>query len=243
MIITVILERELVTELDNLKNGKRNGPSSRTRCKSLTAKLDSHIKNIENERDYFKQEVDSLQKLLRATNIDFKEFVKSQALNRSTSRSRRNSFKSCKEATKSPAKTPSNRLTSPSKRLETTCSGPACCFNQVIPKMCSTSTSPVRNLGNHYEEVCQLKRERDELQCLLDKLEIHMTEVFDDLNHDLSQTLKSVRMLMFPFRFKQMYKYYQQNETGSVSCTKKVKLNYRQQDEMLLNHTTQTQDL
>ena len=68
------LERELVQELDNLKAAGRRSTSNTSRVngsnnnnpKSLTAKLDSHIKNIENERDFFKQEVDTLQKLLKA---------------------------------------------------------------------------------------------------------------------------------------------------------------------------------
>jgi hypothetical protein len=62
------LERELVQELDAHKSGRRTASASNrlNTNKSLTAKLDSHIKNIENERDFFKQEVDTLQKLLKA---------------------------------------------------------------------------------------------------------------------------------------------------------------------------------
>ena len=68
-------EKELVTELDSLKSGKR-GSSVQNRAgnnnaKTLTAKLDSHIKNIENERDFYKQEVDTLQKLLKAAQHEF----------------------------------------------------------------------------------------------------------------------------------------------------------------------------
>ena len=70
---------------------------SRLNNKSLTAKLDSHIKNIENERDFYKQEVDTLQKLLKTANSEIQIFSTGK-LNRS------NSFnhKSRKE-TKSPS--------------------------------------------------------------------------------------------------------------------------------------------
>lgn len=61
-------ERELVTELDAIKSGRKGAVGAGGRTKSLTAKLDSHIKNIENERDFFKQEVDTLQKALRNAN-------------------------------------------------------------------------------------------------------------------------------------------------------------------------------
>ena len=54
-------ERELVTELDAIKSGRKSTVGNGNRTKSLTAKLDSHIKNIENERDFFKQEVCSIE--------------------------------------------------------------------------------------------------------------------------------------------------------------------------------------
>ncbi len=66
-------EKELVTELDTLKSGKR-GSSIQNRAnsgKSLTSKLDAHIKNIEHERDFHKQEVETLQKLLKASQHEF----------------------------------------------------------------------------------------------------------------------------------------------------------------------------
>jgi chromosome segregation ATPase len=66
-------EKELVTELDTLKSSKR-GLSTQNRAnngKSLTAKLDAHIKNIEHERDFHRQEVETLQKLLKAAQHDF----------------------------------------------------------------------------------------------------------------------------------------------------------------------------
>ena len=64
-------EKELVTELDSLKSGKRQAQTRVNGGKSLTAKLDAHIKNIENERDFHKQEVDTLQKLLKAAQHEF----------------------------------------------------------------------------------------------------------------------------------------------------------------------------
>jgi len=75
----------LVQELDSSKNCRRISNTSRTNNtnKSLTAKLDSLIKNIENERDFFKQEVDTLQKLLKS--------AQHECLTRSVSTSRTSS--------------------------------------------------------------------------------------------------------------------------------------------------------
>ena len=75
----------MVQELDSSKNNRRISNTSRTNNtnKSLTAKLDSLIKNIENERDFFKQEVDTLQKLLKS--------AQHECLTRSVSTSRTSS--------------------------------------------------------------------------------------------------------------------------------------------------------
>ena len=100
-----VIERELVTELDALKSGKRAATSRISANKSLTAKLDHHIKNIENERDSFKQEVDTLQKLLKNTQGECKTLK-----GRSTSRGLTANHKSRKENGKSPS-----RKISPSK--------------------------------------------------------------------------------------------------------------------------------
>lgn len=126
-------ERDLVKELDSLKLTTRRSNSNLQKSnstKTLNPKLDSHIKNIESERDFYKQEVSTLQKLLKQND--------SQA-NRS-------------------------RSNSPSKR-----------GLQINGTNCTVcSLSPTRQQSS---EVKQLKRERDELQQLLDKFERHMSEI------------------------------------------------------------------
>ena len=174
------LERELVQELDNLKAAGRRSTSNTSRVngsnnnnpKSLTAKLDSHIKNIENERDFFKQEVDTLQKLLKAAQYDCKQICNTSRLNESRSSSNvrlsSSTHRSRKEAIKSPSRNKSSSPTSGVNNNNQRCY--ICAGNLHKP---STSTSPLRNT----DEVRQLRRERDELQGLLDKFERHMTEV------------------------------------------------------------------
>lgn len=126
-------ERDLVKELDSLKLTTRRSTSNLQKSnsnKNLNPKLDSHIKNIESERDFYKQEVNTLQKLLKQNDSQ---------VNRS-------------------------RSNSPSKRSL-----------QINGTKCTVcSVSPTRQQSS---EVKQLKRERDELQQLLDKFERHMSEI------------------------------------------------------------------
>ena len=163
-------------ELDNLKATGRRSTSNTSRVngtsnpKSLTAKLDSHIKNIENERDFFKQEVDTLQKLLKAAQYDCKQMSHTSRLNESRSSSNvrlsTSNHRSRKESLKSPSR---NKSSSPTSGVN----NQRCyiCAGNLLKS--STSTSPLRNT----DEVRQLRRERDELQGLLDKFERHMSEV------------------------------------------------------------------
>ncbi|RNA09164.1 hypothetical protein BpHYR1_001033 [Brachionus plicatilis] len=127
-------ERDMVKELDSLKLTTRRSSSNLQKSnstKSLNSKLDSHIKNIEGERDFYKQEVATLQKLLKQNEAP-------------PSRSRSNS--------------PSKRASQPNATKCSVC-----------------SLSPIRQQPS--AEVKQLKRERDELQQLLDKFERHMSEI------------------------------------------------------------------
>ncbi|CAF0708300.1 unnamed protein product [Brachionus calyciflorus] len=136
-------ERDLVQELDSLKLTTRRSTSNLQRSnssKNLNTKLDSHIKNVESERDFYKQEVSTLQKLLKTSQQDT-------------------------NATRSRSKSPSKR-TNGLQVTSTKCS--------VCSQKLNTSNSPTRQSSN---EVKQLKRERDELQNLLDKFEQHMSEI------------------------------------------------------------------
>ena len=58
--LAVFTERELVLELERLRT--KNGKNKRDRSPS---KLDSYVKTLEEERDYFKGEVEVLNKIMK----------------------------------------------------------------------------------------------------------------------------------------------------------------------------------
>ncbi len=165
---------------------------------SLTTKLDSHIKNIENERDYFKQEVETLQKLLKAAQRDYelRSFntcgtanststtthitdynspcaTTSVIVNTNGSKSRASSnHKSRIEKDKTNVK---GKSKSPSSSRCTVCANRSSKSPANSNNLRSSSSNLAQNINN--EEIKQLKRERDELKSLLDKFERHMSEV------------------------------------------------------------------
>jgi chromosome segregation ATPase len=196
-----------VLELDAYKSGRRStsniargnsANSSAANKTSLTTKLDAHIKNIENERDFFKQEVDTLQKLLKAiqaqvailptvtpstsTTTTIIECNSSNSNNNNNNKNRR-----------SPASHSSRRETDNRKspaNSQTRCSVCASRINNRSKSPRSTGGPAVRSsvsVSNIHEaakaaaglehELKQVRRERDELKCLLDKFERHMADV------------------------------------------------------------------
>ena len=178
-------EKELVQELDYLKNCSRAKSTSSSNLqrsnstKSLTAKLDSHIKNIEHERDYFKQEVETLQRLLKSSQSSGQSITVASC-SPTTRRVSFNHRSRCDdddaENTGSPkrAKSGSPGLLIKSNR----CSVCATKCAATSPTRSSTvlikSTSPLRQCN---EEARQLRKEKEELQCLLEKFERHMAEI------------------------------------------------------------------
>ena len=59
-IYCIFIEKELVLEIERLK--RRNGPLKKAK---IPSKLDAFIRSIEEERDYYRGLVDSLEKLVR----------------------------------------------------------------------------------------------------------------------------------------------------------------------------------
>jgi hypothetical protein len=222
------IEKELVQELDAYKSGRRStsnisrpsgSSSSSAAAKSLTAKLDAHIKNIENERDYFRQEVDTLQTILKATqcetqqklfatttmsvvdcdgNNDGKQQQQQQQQRRSGNSTNHSSRH---EEIGSAGSISNNRSRSPASKSQTRCS---VCASRLgssgggknSPSRVTTTTQVTTKQQHHHhhhhqtsasvnnineavrcEEIKQLRRERDELKCLLDKFERHMAEI------------------------------------------------------------------
>ena len=189
------IEKELVHDLDSVKN-KRSASSSVNRAnstKSLTSKLDSHIKNIENERDYFKQEVETMQKLLKAAQHDHQLRSLSTGLTNSSVISQRGSrnSKSRRGSSGAPSRSASPSRILPAKNTSPVrCSVCAAKLSGKGQNLAGSSTSPLRSLISSSDDAKQLRRERDDLQALLDKFERHMSEV------SLSDLIKSLAVLL-----------------------------------------------
>ena len=144
------------------KSNNKNGTN-------LTLKLDSYIKNIESERDFYKKEVDTLNELLKSFNRSSKNLTVHKSRKENESKLRR-SF------SHSPILNP-NRCT--------------VCHSSIGRNKNSKSPSPNRqqkallqspsSIKLDDNELVKVLKERDELKCLLDKFERHMAEVLKKL--------------------------------------------------------------
>jgi centrosomal protein CEP135 len=180
-------ERELVQELDLFKSGKRMSSSANAANRnSLTLKLDAHIKNIETERDYYKQECDVLQKLLKAAQQHDIQLVSHHGVSGRSGasqspgprRSLSNSHHSRKESRSGLGGIGVNRTKSTSPTKCSVCAGRnrSASTRAKSPSLASVA-SQHQQIQQHNDEVKQLRRERDELKALLDKFERHMSDI------------------------------------------------------------------
>ena len=173
LIFIIKLEKELVQELDSLKGNKRANSGGRSKTvkngSNLTVKLDSYIKNIESERDFFKREVDTLNELLKSVNPT-----------RSSSSSHTSPHKSRKEIESKVKRSLSH---SPGANRCSVCHSSIGKNKSPSPSSSrhqqkSILKSPSRNsFVDDPVELSKVLKERDELKCLLDKFERHMSEV------------------------------------------------------------------
>ncbi|XP_064608998.1 centrosomal protein of 135 kDa-like [Liolophura sinensis] len=169
-------EKDLVLEIERLKH--KNGPTTtKKRSKSLS-KLDSFIRALEEERNFYREQSEALQVTLRRVNSQPK--IKSptpKPPSRSNSRS------------SSPVREPS-----PTKLDKKTVAKYEAMIRVLeeerdnykreldAAKAIRRPASPVRltptkSLYAESSEIAMLTRERDELQGLLDKFERHMAEI------------------------------------------------------------------
>ncbi|PAA88260.1 hypothetical protein BOX15_Mlig021784g1 [Macrostomum lignano] len=182
-------ERELVLEIERLRR-KGSGANGTTGGKkasaATTSKIEQYLKGIEEDRDYWKHEAEELNKMLRTPAV----------LNGSRS-------SSPTRLSRTPSKT---RLSSPSKPAKTAGGGksgtrkPPQSTEPTLSKGLAdaelsryastrsrarsppTRDRPSANNGgvgsaSDDSELLRVKRERDELQALLDKFERHMAEI------------------------------------------------------------------
>jgi centrosomal protein CEP135 len=125
------------------------------------SKVDSYIKNIESERDFYRQEVETLNKLLKAQKTSLSPL--NGCSPSSATSSQRKSTRSLKKSTsQSPSKKTSQTKTSKSPS----------------PSRRSLKSQSVANLASTNDlELSKVIRERDELKVILDKFERHMSEI------------------------------------------------------------------
>ncbi len=151
----------MVLELDNLKVNKRSNSGGRSKNNkigsNLTVKLDSYIKNIESERDFYKKEVDTLNEI----------FKSSKTL--SSHKSRRDVELKFKRSSSNSPHTDNNRCT--------VCHSSERNSKSPSPSRQKGILKPTSQVIFDENELIKISKERDELKCLLDKFERHMAEV------------------------------------------------------------------
>nr|ANN83882.1 Cep135 [Patiria miniata] len=165
-------ERELVLELERI----RTKAGGKAKTKSPT-KMDTYLKSLEEERDYYKGEVDVLNKVLKG-----QQLTQSASRGRSPTRAGRGT---------SPSRTPSKMDKKSASHYEAIIrvlederdfykreyDTLRVIHSSGSPKK-STSSPPRKDRSVADEaEIIKLRRERDELQSLLDKFERHLAEI------------------------------------------------------------------
>ncbi|XP_022099000.1 centrosomal protein of 135 kDa-like isoform X1 [Acanthaster planci] len=165
-------ERELVLELERI----RNKAGGKAKTKSPT-KMDTYLKSLEEERNYYKGEVDVLNKVLKGQHLSL-----SVSRDRSPTRSGRGT---------SPSRTPSKMDKKSASHYEAIIrvlederdfykreyDTLRVIRSSSSPKKSSMSPAARDRSVAEDTEIIKLRRERDELQSLLDKFERHLAEI------------------------------------------------------------------
>ncbi|CAG2232414.1 CEP135 [Mytilus edulis] len=158
-------EKELVLEIERLK--KKNGPALTKKGKT-SSKLDAFIRSIEEERNYYRDQADALQKLREAAGTPTSKSDKKTVAQYETvirvMEEEKEYYKKEYEILKATKKTITSARATPTK---------VCLYNPLI------NTQNKNNICGGLEdpEVSKLIRERDEMKALLDKFERHMAEI------------------------------------------------------------------
>ena len=175
-------ERDLVLEIDRLKHRR-----SATKKAGKIGPKEQLIRGLEQERDYWKSEVDVLQSLMKTTpRSRVSSPARSPARSPSPGRkSRTRSPTKLNSRATSPMRTPTKERSknndSMIKALEEERDHykRECSFLKTLKQRPASPTrTPTKSrLGNDDTELYEVRKERDELQSLLDKFERHMSEI------------------------------------------------------------------
>ncbi|KAK3100318.1 hypothetical protein FSP39_018085 [Pinctada imbricata] len=166
-------EKELVLEIERLK--RKNGPASGKKGKT-SSKLDAFIRSVEEERNYYKDQTEALQKMLRG---------EIPTRSRSPIRSRPSSR----------AASPARETPTPSKAEKKTVAQYETIIRVLeeerdyykkeydvikavnLKRSTSSARATPTKLTSEDPEVSKIIQERDDMKALLDKFERHMAEI------------------------------------------------------------------
>ncbi|KAL8621049.1 hypothetical protein ACOMHN_040574 [Nucella lapillus] len=157
-------EKELVLEIERLK--RKNGPVAKKG--KIPSKLDAFIRTLEEERDYYKQQTDRLQRLARREPSPAATHL-ARPSSRSASPSVEKGFGERKALAQHEAviRVLEEEKEYYKKEYENL---------KTLRRSATPSRSPAKNVADE-GEVYRLTRERDELKSLLNKFERHMAEI------------------------------------------------------------------
>ncbi|OWF52870.1 centrosomal protein of 135 kDa-like isoform X1 [Mizuhopecten yessoensis] len=163
-------EKELVLEIEKLK--RKNGPGVGGKKTKTPSKLDAFIRSIEEERNYYRDQSDALQKMLRGE-------IPSRGRSPSHSRTSSRSASPVREVSSKSGKQTVAQYETILRVLEEEKDYYKKEY-EVLKALKKSSSSaratPTKGLSDDLE-VSKLVRERDEMRALLDKFERHMAEI------------------------------------------------------------------
>lgn len=166
-------EKELVLEIERLK--RKNGPATTVNGKKpkSATKLDAFIRSIEEERNYYKDQTEALQKMLRGEIPSrSRSPVRSRPSSRSSSPVRDAANKSDKKTVaqyETIIRVMEEERDYYKKEYEV--------LKAVRKSSSSARATPTKNFTSDDPELSKVIRERDDLKALLDKFERHMAEI------------------------------------------------------------------
>ncbi|XP_052721801.1 centrosomal protein of 135 kDa-like isoform X1 [Crassostrea angulata] len=166
-------EKELVLEIERLK--RKNGPATTVNGKKpkSATKLDAFIRSIEEERNYYKDQTEALQKMLRGEiPTRSRSPIRSRPSSRSSSPVRDAANKSDKKTVaqyETIIRVMEEERDYYKKEYEV--------LKAVRKSSSSARATPTKNFTSDDPELSKVIRERDDLKALLDKFERHMAEI------------------------------------------------------------------
>ncbi|WAQ97982.1 CP135-like protein [Mya arenaria] len=165
-------EKELVLEIERLK--RKNVPSGTSKKGKIPSKLDAFVRSVEEERNYYRDQAEAFQKMLRGEIPS--RLPRSRTPSRPSSRSAspaREMNASAKADKKAAAQYEAIMRVMEEERDYYRTEYEAL---KIAKRASSARATPTKGLSEE-AEIVKLTKERDEMRQLLDKFERHMAEI------------------------------------------------------------------